>query len=85
MANCVDAGKGKELEQLMKSIYCIGFDYNRTYPLLELEKVALGKESVASYSSLCFLSFQPFGWSSDIVITHYPLNLSLVFLCLDFV
>jgi len=35
MANYIDAGKDEELKQLLKSIYCIGFDYNRDC-LLEL-------------------------------------------------
>ena len=36
MANYIDAGKDEELEQLLKSIYCIGFDFNRDCLLLEL-------------------------------------------------
>ena len=36
MANYIDAGKDEELKQLLKSIYCIGFDYNRDCLLLKL-------------------------------------------------
>lgn len=45
------AGKGEQLEQLVKSINYTGSDYNRAYLLLEISNLTLDKESVTSHSS----------------------------------
>lgn len=82
-ANCGGAGKGKELEGLMKSIDCIGFDCNRTYPLLKLKKITLAKESgtLHPYLSPFLPAFWLILWCCHFLL---PLELlSLMFLCLD--